>query len=202
MTTGRINQVTIVEPAGGSITPRAAGDFSQFGGVEHPAGHLAANRIAGLAPTAIRLPQSNSPERRPPKRAEPNQPHFNMVVPDGGYPSPVTSSERRLPVHERTPECVGGIDGQRPTTHKPQQCGTVDNQRSRLRAPRSSLPKGQTTADGRSPERGKSQRPPRSRQRYGSIGRPGSIIWHCGQGTIVRRGHGASTARRAAQENA
>lgn len=35
-------------------------------------------------------------------------PGFDMLTSRGGYPFPVTPREGRLPVYERTPECVKG----------------------------------------------------------------------------------------------
>jgi hypothetical protein len=46
MTTGRINQVTIVDPAG-EREPSLAGDFSQMGGVETRPQHALPNQIVG-----------------------------------------------------------------------------------------------------------------------------------------------------------
>jgi len=102
-----------------------------------------------------------------------------MTTPEGGYPSPVTSNERRLPVRGRTPKCVVKIAGQRPITHKPQRRGPVSNKQIRLRVPSPLLPTA-TAAEPNHARHGRGdvewdgcQRPPRSRQRDGSIGTPG-----------------------------
>ena len=46
------------------------------------------------------------------------------------------------------PNASNEIDGQRPTTHEPQRCGTISNKRNRLRTPHQTHPKGLATADG------------------------------------------------------
>ena len=57
-----------------------------------------------------------------------------MSASEGGSPSPVTSNERRLPVHECTPECIGQITNHWPTTHRFPQCRIAHNGRIRLQA--------------------------------------------------------------------
>jgi hypothetical protein len=119
----------------------------------HPAGHLIrANPIAGrCARAAIRLPQPNSPGRRPPK-TRPNRigTPFDMAAPEEGSPPPVTSRERRLPVRGRAPECVVWISmasGQQPT--KPNGAGPLAINGAGFKDPTHTARRVAKTADGR-----------------------------------------------------
>jgi len=76
-------------------------------------------------------------------------PPFDMTTPEGGYPSPVTSDERRLPVHERAPECVSisianGQQSTNPTGASPFAVNGPG-----FGHHRSPTPKGRRTTDGR-----------------------------------------------------
>ena len=75
-----------------------------------PGPRLALGVNPQLAGGAIQLPQLSSPRWGPPKSATERLvkalPDFSMPTSRGGYPLPVTSSERRLPVYGRAPECV------------------------------------------------------------------------------------------------
>jgi len=76
-------------------------------------------------------------------------PHFDMATPEGGYPSPVTSSERRLPVHERAPECVSISIAIGQQSTNPTGAGPFAVNGPGFRHHHSPTPKGQRTADGR-----------------------------------------------------
>lgn len=90
-----------------------------------------------------------------------------MATPDGGYPSPVTSYERRIPVHRRAPECVDKsiANGQQPT--EPIKCEPVQKCNGPDFGPHSpSAPEGRNDGQrGGRGGRGPDHRPPRSRQR-------------------------------------
>ena len=86
-----------------------------------PARKLALGVCPQLAGGAIQLPQLNSPRSGPPRnRRQPVRalPDLSMPTSRGGYPFPVTSNERRLPVDRHAPECVADSDSQRPTIHR------------------------------------------------------------------------------------
>jgi hypothetical protein len=133
MTTGRINQVTIVEPAGGGELA-SAGDLSQMGGVETRPRPSPPNPIGGSfqRPSVChnRILQDGVRQNVEPNRIVP---HFDMAAPEGGYPPPVTSHERRLPVRGRAPKCVERsiANGQQST--EPHGCATAQSERTRLR---------------------------------------------------------------------
>ena len=69
-----------------------------------------------------------------------------MATSRGGYPSRVTSSQRRLPVHRRTPECVELMvaNGQQPTDSSSAESLTVNE--TGLRALQIAPPKGSRAA--------------------------------------------------------
>lgn len=86
------------------------------GALGHPATQFPGAR-ARSSPDGHPFPTPAFPKARSAKDAA-RRPAFRMPTSRGGYPSPVTPNERRIPAHERAPKCVciqGVASGQSPT---------------------------------------------------------------------------------------
>jgi len=138
MTTGRINQVTIL--TGGRRPPRgrqapdgtpgaSPGQSSSLGrgARRQPGPRQQGRRTRGLeadgCQRAIHLPPLSSPRCGPPQSADrANRPltDCDMRTSEEGYRKPVTPEGGYRP--GLTPECLGENDSHRPTIHRPQHC--------------------------------------------------------------------------------
>jgi len=82
-----------------------------MGGVtEHPVGRPPPELNQGSVPRPPSICRDWIPQGEVRRRIEANRIaglNFRMPASRGGYPSTVTPNERRLPAHERAPECVG-----------------------------------------------------------------------------------------------
>ena len=127
MTTGRINQVTIFEQGPrsrevlGGPSPLARVGVSRLGGVtEHPVGRPPPEPNRRGVPHQPSICRDWIPQGEVRRRARTNRiagPNFRMPTSSGGYPTAVTSSQRRIPAFKRAPECVeiSMANGQQPT---------------------------------------------------------------------------------------
>jgi hypothetical protein len=190
MTTGRINQVTIVAPgpACNEASAGAQGSVVKWEGCVSPGRRLRRDWRRGSASAAIRLPQPNSPGRRPPKSAS------NRIVDrTSAWPPQEGAARRRSRRRDGyryagvPPNVSFNIDSQRLTIHETQRCGPVSNRRGRLHDTPPRARRVAQTADGGGAVGICAKGSPWSRQRVGSIGRPGFINrrYECG---TVREG--------------
>ena len=105
MTTGRINQVTIfaaVQPKPGANPADAGPSLVNRRGEEHPAGATSAelNRRGSTHGHPFATTEFSGAGSAEDTAGVP--PDFRMPVPEGGYPSPVTSEVNRTAIGTRT----------------------------------------------------------------------------------------------------
>src|ERR1700761_6899304 len=117
MTTGRINQVTIVHrPRGGSESVKRRGVRQSNRRAPGRPPVIESNRATRGAP-AIQLPFLNSPRSESAEEGDRDTVGLGHIV-LGWRPSVAGHAHRRLPVHGRSPECVNFLtfaNGQQPT---------------------------------------------------------------------------------------
>ena len=181
MTTGRINQVTIVQrPRGGSESVKRRGVRRSNRRAPGRPRVIESNRVTRRAGHPIATSEffkERVRRRRRPGRGRTWAYRPQMEAPRRQSRPKAATGSRTFPRLLRFSNVC-----QRPTTHRLPPCGVTLIKRRRLRASPNRHTQGSArSANGRGAGKGRkcSSRPPPSRQRDGSIGRRGNVIRLC-----------------------